>query len=297
MMKMMKNKIILIVGPTVTGKTKLSIALAHHFDAEILNTDSCAMYKEPLIGTAKVTDEEMDGIKHHLVSNVSLNAEYTIFDFQKDGREIIDDLISKGKNIVIVGGSGLYVKSLLYNYELLETETKRVDYSNYSNEELKKMADEIDPSNGIHTNNRHRLERYITFYNETGSTIKKTPNINKKVYDFVTIGLKSSREEMYDRINKRVDEMFDMGLLDEAHDLYSKHYNNLNNIIGYKELIPYFENKTSLEEAKDEIKKDTRHLAKRQMTFYNHQFDDIKWFDVNYNDFNETIQKIIEYLD
>lgn len=296
MMKTMKSKIILIVGPTATGKTKLSIALAHHFNAEILNTDSCAMYKEALIGTAKVTESEMDGVKHHLVSNVSLNDEYTIFDFQKDGRKILDDLISKGKNVVIVGGSGLYVKALLYNYELLETESERVDYSDYTNEELKKMADEIDPNNGIHTNNRQRLERYITFYKESGTTIKKTDNIHKKMYNFITIGLKSSREEMYDRINKRVDEMFDMGLLGEAKELYSKKYYNLKNIIGYKELIPYFENKISLDEAKDEIKKDTRHLAKRQMTFYNHQFDDIKWFDVNYNDFNETIQKIIEYL-
>ena len=158
------------------------------------------------------------------------------------------------------------------------------------------MADRVDKDNNIHINNRHRLERYIKYYKKTGKTITKTDNINKRIYDFESIGLNAPRNEIYTRCDKRVDEMFDTGLLEEAKRLYEKHYKKFKSIIGYKELSEYFEGKISLEEAKDEMKKNTRHFAKRQLTFYNHQFDNIKWFTTNYKDFSKTINEVFEYL-
>ena len=292
----MKSKIIVIAGPTATGKTKLSVELAKDYNAVIINADSTAIYKEPLIATAKVTEEEKEGIPHYMLDLISLNEEYTIYDFQKEGRAHLDKIISEYKNIIIVGGSGLYIKALLYNYNLEETTPDKVDYSSFSNEELKNQADSIDPNNNIHVNNRQRLERYITYFNKTGKTISKTDEINQKLYDFTLIGLDAPRDIIYERINKRVDKMFESGLLEEAQRLYKENYKNYSNIIGYKELNEYFKNNMTLEEAKEQIKQNTRHYAKRQFTWFKNQMDDIKWFNVNYEDFNQTINEIKKYL-
>lgn len=288
------SKIIVIVGPTGAGKTACSIYLAHKYNAEVINADSTGVYKEPLIATAKVTEEEKDGVIHHMLDLVSLDDDFTLYDYQVKGRKILDDLISKNKNIIIVGGSGLYIKALLYDYKLDKTDNIRVDYSKYTNQELKNMADKIDKNNNIHVNNRQRLERYITYYKQTGKTIKKTNDINKKLYNFDIIGLKSDRETLYKRMNDRVDIMLKNGLLDEAKKLKDK--KNFNNIIGYKELNQYFNGLVSLDEAIDLIKQNTRRYSKRQFTWFNNQMKDIKWFDVNYNDFNETIKEIDIYL-
>ena len=292
----MKNKIIVIAGPTATGKTKLSVELAKDYNAVIINADSTAIYKEPLIATAKVTEEEKEGIPHYMLDLISLNEEYTIYDFQKEGRALLDKFISENKNIIIVGGSGLYIKALLYNYNLEETTPDKVDYSSFSNEELKNQADSIDPNNNIHVNNRQRLERYITYFNKTGKTISKTDEINQKLYNFTLIGLDAPRDIIYERINKRVDKMFESGLLEEAKRLYKENYKNYSNIIGYRELNEYFKNNMTLEEAKEQIKQNTRHYAKRQFTWFKNQMDDIKWFNVNYEDFNQTINEIKKYL-
>ena len=288
------SKIIVIVGPTGVGKTACSIYLAHKYNAEIINADSTGVYKEPLIATAKVTEEEKDGVIHHMLDLVSLDDDFTLYDYQVKGRKILDDLISKNKNIIIVGGSGLYIKALLYDYKLDKTDNVKVDYSKYTNQELKNMADKIDKNNNIHANNRQRLERYITYYKQTGKTIKKTDDINKKLYNFDIIGLKSDRETLYKRMNDRVDIMLKNGLLDEAKK--SKDKKNFNNIIGYKELNQYFNGLVSLDEAINLIKQNTRRYSKRQFTWFNNQMKDIKWFDVNYNDFNETIKEIDIYL-
>ncbi len=290
------SKIILIIGPTAVGKTALSIALAKRLNAQIINADSTQVYKDANIATAKITEKEKEGIVHHLIDIKTLDEDYTIYDFQKDGRKLIDELLKKNINIVIVGGSALYVKALLYDYNLEKEEKDNIDLSKYTNEELKEMADRIDKDNNIHINNRHRLERYIKYYKKTGKTITKTDNINKRIYDFESIGLNATRNEIYERCDKRVDEMFDSGLLEEAKRLYEKHYKKFKSIIGYKELGEYFEGKKSLEEAKDEMKKNTRHFCKRQLTFYNHQFDNIKWFTTNYKDFSKTINEVFEYL-
>lgn len=288
------SKIIVIVGPTGVGKTACSIYLAHKYNAEVINADSTGVYKEPLIATAKVTEEEKDGVIHHMLDLVSLDDDFTLYDYQVKGRKVLDDLISQNKNVIIVGGSGLYIKALLYDYKLDKTDNIRVDYSKYTNQELKNMADKIDKNNNIHVNNRQRLERYITYYKQTGKTIKKTNDINKKLYNFDIIGLKSNKETLYKRMNDRVDIMFKNGLLDEAKKLKDK--KNFNNIIGYKELNQYFNGSISLDEAIDLIKQNTRRYSKRQFTWFNNQMKDIKWFDVNYNDFNETIKEIDIYL-
>ena len=294
---MLKNKpkMILVVGPTASGKTALSIELAKHFNAEIVNADARYIYKEPIIATAKVTKEEMSNIPHHMIDLISLNDDYSIYDFQKEGRKVINSLLSNGKNVIVVGGSGLYVKALLYDYQLKETVKSNMDFSALSSEELKSKIDEIDPENEIHINNRKRMERFLSHYYESGDTIKKTESINSPVYDFITIGLNSDRNELYDRINSRVDYMFDNGLLEEAKSL--KDFKHFNEVIGYRELTSYFNNEITLEDAKNSIKQDTRHLAKRQVTWFKNQMNDINWIDVNYNNFNETINKIISSLD
>ena len=288
------SKIIVIVGPTGVGKTALSIHLAHKYNAEIINADSTGVYKEPLIATAKVTESEKEGVKHHMLDLVSLDDEFTLYDYQVKGRKILNDLIHQNKNIIIVGGSGLYIKALLYDYKLDKTDNVRIDYGKYTNQELKNMADKIDKNNNIHVNNRQRLERYITYYKQTGKTIKKTNDINKKLYDFDIIGLKSDRETLYKRMNDRVDIMLENGLLEEAKSLKDK--KNFNNIIGYKELKQYFEGNLSFNEAIDLIKQNTRRYSKRQFTWFNNQMKDIKWFDVNYDNFNETLNEIDSYL-
>lgn len=290
------SKIILIVGPTGTGKTTLSIKLAKKYDAVILNADSTQVYTEPLIATAKIKEHEKENIEHYLFDVVSLNDDYTLYDYQKDGRRLLDRFISENKNVVIVGGSGLYVKALLYNYVLEDKKEINIDFSEYSNEELKNKVLALDLESDIHVNNRQRLEGFLKHYYETGKVIKKTDEINNKLYNFISIGLKSDRETLYKMLDKRVDSMFNEGLLDEAERLYKMNLKNYTNIIGYKELNEYFNGNISLDEAKELIKRNTRRYAKRQFTWFNNQMKDIKWFNVNYDNFHNTIKEVENYL-
>lgn len=290
------SKIILIVGPTGTGKTTLSIKLAKKYDAVILNADSTQVYTEPLIATAKIKEYEKENIEHYLFDVVSLNDDYTLYDYQKDGRRLLDRFISENKNVIIVGGSGLYVKALLYNYVLEDKKEIDIDFNEYSNEELKNKVLALDPESDIHVNNRQRLESFLKHYYETGKVIKKTEEINNKLYNFISIGLKSDRETLYKMLDKRVDSMFNEGLLDEAERLYKMNLKNYTNIIGYKELNEYFNGNISLDEAKELIKRNTRRYAKRQFTWFNNQMKDIKWFNVNYDNFYDTIKEVENYL-
>ena len=290
------SKIILIVGPTGTGKTTLSIKLAKKYDAVILNADSTQVYTEPLIATAKIKEHEKENIEHYLFDVVSLNSDYTLYDYQKDGRRLLDRFICENKNVIIVGGSGLYVKALLYNYVLEDKKEIDIDFNEYSNEELKNKVLALDPESDIHVNNRQRLEGFLKHYYETGKVIKKTEEINNKLYNFISIGLKSDRETLYKMLDKRVDSMFNEGLLDEAERLYRMNLKNYTNIIGYKELNEYFNGNISLDEAKELIKRNTRRYAKRQFTWFNNQMKDIKWFDVNYDNFYDTIKEVENYL-
>ena len=287
--------IIAILGPTAVGKTALSIALAKYYKADIINFDSMQVYEKLDIGTAKVTSIEMDGVVHHLLSFVSLDKTYSVYDYQKDARRIIDKLIKDNRNIILVGGTGLYLKATLFDYEFSEG-TSYNSYNDLSNEEILDKIKSYKVEELPHINNRKRLVRLLNKL-ENNETI--TNNGNNLLYkNTVFIGLTTDRNVLYDKINKRVDEMFNNGLLEEVESLKDsfKDSKALNTGIGYKEFIPYFSKEKSLDEVREDIKKNSRHYAKRQYTFFNHQFN-VKWFKTDYDDFDKTINKVINYID
>ena len=286
------SKIIVIVGPTGIGKTKLSIELAKRLDAEIINGDSVSIYKGLDIGSAKPTLEEREGIKHHLIDIREVEEEYSVYDYQIDGRKVLDELISKNKNIIIAGGTGLYIKALLYDYNF-QKEKEKYDFSNLSNIEIFNKIKEFDPNIDIHINNRKRLIRRLTKL-LNGEEISN--NKDKLLYDSIFIGLTADREIVYKRINDRVDYMINNGLLDEINSLKDKYNNSriLNTAIGYKEFKEYLEGKEPLNDALEKVKRNSRRFAKRQYTFFNHQFN-VKWFETNFYDFNITIDEIYNY--
>lgn len=287
------SKIIVIAGPTGVGKTKLSVELAKKLNGEIINADSMQFYKNLNIGTAKITEEEKENIPHHLFDIKNVDEMYTIFDYQIDCRNIINDILSRGKTPILVGGSGLYIRAALYDYKL-DFEDIKNDYSNLSNQELLNKCLEIDNNCDIHVNNRKRLERFLDKALNNSDIV----NDSKPIYDFTIIGLTTDRDNLYEIINKRVDKMVDNGLISEVKSFYDKNIRSKSIMtgIGYKELYSYFDQEISLEEAIDLIKKNSRHLAKRQYTFFNNQFDNIKWFETNYKDFSKTVDEVYEYI-
>ena len=284
--------IIVICGPTGVGKTKLSIELAKKLNGEIINADSMQTYIGADIATAKIKEEEKENIPHHLFNINNIEDMYTIYDYQKDAREKIEEINQKNKTPILVGGSGLYIKSVLYDFELNKEEEKK-DYSNLTNEELFNRLKEFTTPN-IHINNRKRLERLLEKY-ENNSKIGT--NGNKKLYDFICIGLTTNREKLYSIIDNRVDKMLDEGLLEEAKAFYDKkiYSKAIKTCIGYKELYQYFNGTTSKEEAIDLIKRNSRRYAKRQYTYFNNQMN-VKWFDVDYDNFNNTVNEVIKYI-
>lgn len=287
--------IIAIVGPTGVGKTKMSVELAKKYNAEIISCDSMQIYKKMDIGTAKVTEEEKDGVKHYMIDIKDAKDDYSVYDYQKEARGILDKLLSENKNVIIVGGTGLYLKALLYDYNFNEiSDSEKKDFSSYTNDELYKMVLDIDSDSKIHINNRQRLESFLN--NHTKGEEKK---VSELLYNDVKfIGLTRPREELYDAINKRVDKMIKSGLVDEAKYFYNKKINSkaINTAIAYKELYLHFDKKLSLEEATDLIKQRSRNYAKRQYTWFNHQMD-VKWFFVNVENFKETINEVVHYIE
>ena len=288
--------IIVIVGPTGVGKTKLSIELAKKLDAEIINGDSVAIYKELDIGSAKPTLEEREGIPHHLIDIKDVEEDYTVFEYQRDVRKKIDELTKKDKRIIIVGGTGLYIKAALYDYNFTEGTTNN-QYEELTNEEIltkiKSFNVELDYIPEL--NNRKRLVRLL---NKLENNEEITNNKDNLLYPIKVIGLTTDREYLYERINKRVDIMMENGLLDEIKSLKEKYLNSriLNSGIGYKEFSDYLFNNKPLEVVLEEIKQDSRRFAKRQYTFFNHQFD-TKWFDVDFNNFANTIEEVYNYIE
>ena len=281
--------IICVVGPTGVGKTKMSVELAKMYDAIIINCDAMQVYKDMNIATAKIKDEEKEGIKHYLLDICNLEDNYTIYDYQKDARKIIED--NKDKNIIFVGGSGLYLKSALFDYRFTEDQTSD-EYENYTNEQLYELCKKKDKDMDIHINNRKRLIRFLNRKN-----IEKVEP--KLLYNNVYfIGLTTDRKKLYDIINKRVDKMLEDGLIKEAQYFYDKKISckALNTVIGYKELFKFFNKECNLEEAIELIKKNSRHYAKRQYTWFNNQMS-IKWFNVDYNNFNNTINEVKSYIE
>lgn len=283
--------IIVIIGPTGVGKTKLSLSLAHKYNAEIINADAMQVYKEMNIGTAKVEDTE--GVTHHLLSIRSVNNPYSVYEYQKEGRIVLDKLLNEDKNVIIVGGTGLYIKALLYDYKFND-ENESDTYDNLSNEEILNEIKKIEDTD-IHVNNRKRLIRAL---NRIKNNNKVSDNGNELLYkDVYFIGLTTERSILYKRINDRVDEMISDGLLNEVKGLYDKNINTIpiNTAIGYKELYRYFNNEISLEDAIDLIKKNSRRYAKRQYTWINNKMN-VKWFNVNFNNFDSTIKDVENYL-
>lgn len=291
------SKIVVIVGPTGVGKTNLSIELAKEIDGVILNADSVQIFKDLNIGTSKITEEEKQGIKHYFIDLFSPDENYSVADYQREARDVLNILLCNNKNVIIVGGSGLYLKALLYNYKF--EDKNNLKYNNYeelNNDELKSRVDLIYKDNNIHVNNRKRLVNFLNSYETNNKIIKNTPEKDELLYkDVIFIGLTCDREELYKRINNRVDQMFNDGLVEEVKGLYDKNIKRCLNVIGYKELYKYFDEEITLEEAKEQIKKNTRKYAKRQYTWFNNQLD-IKWFNVDFNNFNNTVREVYDYL-
>lgn len=284
--------IIVIIGPTAVGKTKLSLTLAKKYNAQIINADAMQIYKEMNIGTAKIMDTE--GIKHHLLSIKSVNDTYSVCEYQKDARNILDKLLKEDKNVIIVGGTGLYIKALLYDYRFNYEEIKE-DYDNLSNEEILKEINKINKTN-IHVNNRKRLIRELNILKNNNNI---ESNGDKLLYDNVYfIGLTTDRSNLYKRINDRVDEMIDEGLIEEVKELYDKSIRTIpiNTAIGYKELYEYFDKEITKEEAIELIKRNSRRYAKRQYTWINNKMN-VKWFDVCFDNFLDTINKVEDYIE
>lgn len=290
------NKIIVVTGPTAVGKTKLSIELAKKYHGEIINADAVQVYIGLDIGSAKVTKEEMEGIPHHLFDIKEVNEDYTIYHYQQDCRKLISEIHKRGNTPILVGGTGLYIKAALYDYKLSK-EKENNTYDNLTTEELYHELISLDKDIRIDKNNRRRLIRALNYYKENNKSINDNKT-DKLLYDAIFIGLTTDREILYNKINDRVDIMIKEGLLDEVKSFYEKGIRSkpLLSAIGYKELYEYFDGKISYEEAIDNIKKNSRHYAKRQYTFFNHQLP-VVWFETDYNNFNNTIEKVSSYID
>lgn len=279
--------IVVITGPTGVGKTKMSVELAKWLNGIIINADAVQIYKYLDIGSAKITSEEKEGIEHYMLDIKDPNQEFNVKDYQDQVRKIIN--ANQDKNIIMVGGTGLYICGALMNYQFLADESSE-DLSHFTNDELYHAALKKDPNGNFDKNNRIRLERFL----------KRTeaPKDTSLVYnDIVFIGLTTDRNKLYEIINKRVDKMFELGLVNEVKNLYQAYPNSLilKRAIGYKEVISYLNHELSLVEAKELIKKNSRHYAKRQYTWFNNKMP-ITWFDVNYDDFDLTINEVKNYI-
>lgn len=291
-----KNKpfIVAIVGPTASGKTELGVALAKAINGEVISGDSMQVYQGMDIGTAKVSTAEMDGIPHHLIDILKPDQTYSAYDFKQQTQNLITDITARGKVPIIVGGTGLYIQSVIFDYqfddETISPETeKRVaqqmeELKSYSNEALHDYLGTFDPDSQreIHPNNRKRVERAITYYLSTKKVLsnrKKSTQLTEN-YDTLLIGIKMSRETLYSRINNRVDIMLSHGLLDEVQELIELGYESCQSMqaIGYKEMIPVIKNEMPLDEAVTLLKQHSRNYAKRQMTWFKNKLN-VHWLD------------------
>lgn len=306
------NKLVILTGPTAVGKTELSIQLAKKINGEIISADSIQVYKGMDIGSAKITKEETDGIPHHLIDILEPKEEFNVHIFKELATRAINDIYSRGKIPIIVGGTGFYIQAVLYDINFDDTETD-YEYREYleqlakdkGNAFVHNMLKEVDPESAaaIHCNNLKRVIRALEYYRQTGKKISehnKKERENISPYNFAYFVLNDKREKLYKRINQRVDIMFDNGLLEEMETLITKGYTrDLVSMqgIGYKELFDYFDRKISLEETKELIKKNTRHFAKRQLTWFRREKDVTM---LNIDEFNydklEILNKMLKAL-
>lgn len=278
-----KPRVIAIVGPTASGKTSYSIDLAKKIDGEIISADSRLVYKGFDIGTAKPSIKERDGIEHYLIDVVEPEFEYSVGLYKKQAKEIISKIVKKGKTPIIVGGTGLYIDILLKNYDLPEIPPNRALrdelYALDADSLYEKLVDlDLSAKDLIDKNDRKKVIRAIEIIKTTGKPLNQTRGINESEYEVEWIGKNFDRKTLYERIDKRVDIMVETGLIEETKGLLEKHGRtpNLVNTIGYREIIGYLDNKYSLEEALDLLKKNTRNYAKRQLTWFRRN-EEIKW--------------------
>jgi tRNA dimethylallyltransferase len=290
------KKVLVVVGPTAVGKTKISISLAKHYGIDIISGDSVAIYKRLDIGSAKPTKEEMDGVCHHLIDIKDPKESYSACDFQREARKILD----QNDFTLICGGTGLYIQAALFNYEF-NAPRRDLDYGkkyeNLSNQELYDLLLKKDPNidrEKLHPNNRKRVLRALEVKEELDLSIHSFNHKNEALYDYFIVYLSLDREVLYERINKRVDMMVSDGLIDEVKALYDDGI--YPHAIGYQELVPYFDHDITLESAIEEIKKNTRHLAKRQETWFRHQMDS-HFYTVDLDNIENTINQIIKDVD
>ncbi|MFA5576077.1 MAG: tRNA (adenosine(37)-N6)-dimethylallyltransferase MiaA [Tissierellaceae bacterium] len=305
-----KDNLSILIGPTAIGKTDLSIRLAGHLNGEIISADSMQIYRHMNIGTAKISEKEMKGIPHYLVDIVYPDEEYSVADYKNQAVEIIKDINSRGKTALLVGGTGLYINSLVYDLNFSRAAANddiRMKYEaladRYGNEYLHSELMKIDSvsANKIKLGDRKRLIRAIEVYEVTGKKMSdQNMNFRKESEDFnlIMLGLNMDRTKLYERINSRVDKMLEDGLVDEVAKLLEMGYHkNLTSLqgIGYKEIIMYMEGQISLDEAIEKIKRGTRNYAKRQLTWFKRDRR-IKWFDIDkFSDIEDLLESILAY--
>lgn len=289
---------LVIIGPTAVGKTAFGIECARAFDGEIISGDSIQIYKGLNIGSAKPTEEELSAAKHHLIDIIDPKDKYSVRQFQQLARECILKISEEGKLPIIVGGTGLYIKAALYDYVFYEEEEEDELFEDLSNQQLYDLLQEKDPEalEKIHINNRKRLVRALNIYNKhhTGISQIKAQQAHKPLYDCLIIGLTAERDELYRRIDERVDQMIRDGLKEEIEKLLKQGVSFDDQCmqgIGYKEWKEYFEGSRSLQECIDQIKVNSRHFAKRQYTFFKNQLD-VRWF----YDIQEAKQEVEKWL-
>lgn len=287
------EKLVVLIGPTAVGKTKLSILLAKKFNAEIISGDSMQVYKGMDIGTAKITTEEMEGIQHHLIDIKNPDEPFSAAEFQELVRSKITEITSRGKLPMIVGGTGLYIQSVICDYQFSDAPSdeefrkkleKRAERK--GNEDLHNELMQIDPESGskIHPNNIRRVIRALEIYHCTGRTMSDYQENQEPelLYNTALIGLTMDREKLYERINLRVDIMMKEGLLGEVKSLYEQGLKGCQSIqaIGYKELYEYLNGRVSLEDAIGNLKQNSRRYAKRQLTWFRNKMN-VEWFDMS----------------
>lgn len=307
MTEQQKYDVIAIVGPTAVGKTALSIELAKKLNGEIINGDSMQVYKQLNIGTAKISVEEMDGVPHHLIDIKEATDQFSVAEYQKLVRDKIAEINARGKLPIIVGGTGLYVQAVLYDFRFTD---ERIDDSIRTRyyEELEKQGPEamharlmeVDPetAKATHPNNTRRVIRALEMA-EHGDAKKSSEEAqlgNESLYNHFIIGLNMDREKLYERINLRVDLMMEAGLLEEARSLYDQNIRDCQSVsaIGYKELYSFFDDKLSYEDAIEQLKQNSRRYAKRQLTYFKNKLD-VEWFDAS-EEKNEIISNIFNKI-
>lgn len=304
---MKKEKLVAIVGPTAVGKTKVSIELAKALGGEIINGDSMQVYKGMDIGTAKITDKEMEGIPHHLFDIKDPTEPYSAAEFQELARPLVTEINARGNIPIVVGGTGMYIKALTHKFNFSDTDSdpdfrKKMEdiYKKQGSVSLYEKLKSIDPESAvtIHPNNVRRVIRALEIHHTTGAPAsEQRKQENESPYRLATVGLTMERDRLYQRIDRRVDQMVEDGLIDEVRRLYENGVRDCQSIqaIGYKEVYSYLKGECSKEEAIEQLKRNSRRYAKKQFTWFRHQMN-VRWFDMTEEDVQKKISTILRFV-